>query len=100
TGKLFLADHNVEFRGPVKIDSNDPTVFFAWIEGHPATGRPSLGPMRGSGTVTLGRERVAVDGLKAEVDHKVLEGRGGGRCGAAAAARPRRARPRRSPPHF
>jgi uncharacterized protein involved in outer membrane biogenesis len=75
TGKLALADRKVEFQGPVKVDSSDPAVFFAWIEGRSAAGRPPLGPMRGSGTVTLGRERVAVDGLKAEIDRKALEGR-------------------------
>lgn len=76
SGKLALADQRkVEFQGPVKVDSSDPAVFFAWIEGRGAAGRPSLGPMRGSGTVTLGRERVAVDGLKADIDRKALEGR-------------------------
>jgi large subunit ribosomal protein L24 len=85
TGKLVLADHKVEFQGPVRVDSSDPAVFFAWIEGHSAAGRPPLGPMRGSGTVTLGRERVAVDGLKAEIDRKVLEGRVAYRFATAAA---------------
>lgn len=75
TGKLALADHKVEFQGPVRVDSSDPAALFAWIEGRSVAGRPALGPMRGSGTVTLGRERVAVDGLKAEVDRKALEGR-------------------------
>ena len=85
TGKLALADRKVEFQGPVRIDSSDPAVFFAWIEGRSAVGRPALGPMRGSGTVTLGRERVAVDGLKAEIDHKALEGRVAYRFATAAA---------------
>jgi large subunit ribosomal protein L24 len=31
--------------------------------------------MRGSGVVTLGRERVAVDRLQADIDRKTLEGR-------------------------
>jgi hypothetical protein len=75
SGKLALGDRKVEFQGPVRVDSSDPAVFFAWIEGQGAAGRPALGPMRGSGTVTLGRERVAVDGLKAEIDRKTLEGR-------------------------
>ena len=87
TGKLALADHKVEFQGPVKVDSSDPAAFFAWIEGRSAAGRPALGPMRGSGTVTLGRERVAVDGLKAEVDRKALEGRVAYRFAAAEPAR-------------
>jgi uncharacterized protein involved in outer membrane biogenesis len=75
TGKLALTDQKVEFQGPVKVDSSDPTTFFAWIEGRSAAGRPSLGPMRGSGAVTLGRERVAVDGLKADIDRRAMEGR-------------------------
>jgi large subunit ribosomal protein L24 len=76
SGKLALADQRkVEFQGPVRVDSNDPAVFFAWIEGHSAAGRPPLGPMRGSGTVTVGSERVAVDGVKAEIERKPLEGR-------------------------
>jgi uncharacterized protein involved in outer membrane biogenesis len=85
TGKLALADHKVEFQGPVRVDSGDPAAFFAWIEGRSAAGRPALGPMRGSGNVTLGRERVAVDGLKAEVDRKALEGRVAYRFATAAA---------------
>jgi uncharacterized protein involved in outer membrane biogenesis len=75
TGKLALADQKVEFQGPVKVDSSDPTVFFAWIEGRGVGARPTLGPMRGGGTVTLGRERVAVDGLKANIDNRPMEGR-------------------------
>ena len=75
TGKLALTDQKVEFQGPVKVDSSDPTTFFAWIEGRSAAGRPALGPMRGSGTVTLGSERVAVDGLKADIDRRAMEGR-------------------------
>jgi hypothetical protein len=74
-GKLTLADRKADFQGPVKADSSDPAALFAWIEGRSAAGRPALGPMRGSGTVTVGRERVAVDGLKAEIDRKALEGR-------------------------
>jgi uncharacterized protein involved in outer membrane biogenesis len=73
-GKLSAADGKVEFKGPVKVDSSDPAVFFAWIEGRSAAGRPALGPMRASGTVTLGGERVAVDELSAEIDRKPLEG--------------------------
>jgi uncharacterized protein involved in outer membrane biogenesis len=74
-GKLALANRDVEFQGPVTVDSSDPAAFFAWIEGRSAAGRPAVGPMRGSGTVTLGRVRVAIDELKAEIDHKALEGR-------------------------
>src|SRR5262249_58359162 len=97
-GKLAVADRNVEFQGPMKVDSSDPAAFFAWIEGRSAAGRPALGPMRGSGTVTLGRTRVAVDGLKAEIDRQALEGRVAYRFGPGAApARPQAGRRRPAP---
>jgi large subunit ribosomal protein L24 len=85
TGKLALADRKIEFQGPVRVDSSDPAVFFGWIEGRGAAGRPPLGPMRGTGIVTIGRERIAVDGLKAEIDRKALEGRVAYRFATAAA---------------
>jgi AsmA-like C-terminal region/AsmA family len=85
SGKLALADRKVEFQGPVKVDSSDPAALFAWIEGRSAAGRPALGPMRGSGAITLGRERIAIDGLKAEIDRKALEGRVAYRFPTAAA---------------
>ena len=84
-GRLAVADRKVEFKGPVTVDSSDPAVFFAWVEGRSAVGRPALGAMRGSGTVTLGGERVAVEGLKAEIDRKPLEGRMSYRFATAAA---------------
>jgi uncharacterized protein involved in outer membrane biogenesis len=74
-GKLAMADQNLAFDGPVKIDSSDPTAFFAWIEGRSAADRPPLGPIRGSGNVTLAGDRIAIDGLAAEVDRKPLRGR-------------------------
>ena len=46
-GKLAVADRKVAFTGPVRIDSTDPGVFFAWIEGRAAAGRAAVGPMRG-----------------------------------------------------
>ena len=73
-GKLAVADGKVGFSGPVQIESNDPGGLYAWIEGQAAAARPSVGPMRGSGVLTLANERVAVDGLNAEFDHKSVSG--------------------------
>jgi large subunit ribosomal protein L24 len=75
SGKLALADGRPEFNGPVKIDSSDPAMFLAWVEGRSAVGRPALGPMRVGGTVTVGGERIAVEGLAADIDRKPLRGR-------------------------
>jgi uncharacterized protein involved in outer membrane biogenesis len=73
-GKLAVADGKVGFSGPVQIESSDPGGFYAWIEGQAAAARPSVGPMRGSGVLTLASERVAVDGLNAEFDHNSVSG--------------------------
>jgi uncharacterized protein involved in outer membrane biogenesis len=73
-GKLAVTGGKVGFSGPVEIESSDPGGLYAWIEGQPAAARPSVGPMRGSGVLTLGSERVAVDDLKAEFDHRSVSG--------------------------
>jgi large subunit ribosomal protein L24 len=84
-GKLALAERKVAFTGPVRIDSTDPGLFFAWIEGRSAAGRSAVGPLRGSGVITLGSERVAVEDLNAEFDRKSVAGRAAYRFATAAA---------------
>ena len=73
-GKLAVAGGKVGFSGPVQIESSDPGGLYAWIEGQAAAARPSVGPMRGTGVLTLASERVAVDNLDAEFDHKSMSG--------------------------
>jgi uncharacterized protein involved in outer membrane biogenesis len=75
SGKLARVDGGFDFKGPVKVDSGDPTALFAWIEGRSVAGRPVIAPMRGSGELTLGRERIGVEKLSAEIDRKSLDGR-------------------------
>jgi uncharacterized protein involved in outer membrane biogenesis len=73
-GKLAVTGGKVGFSGPVQIESSDPGGLYAWIEGQPPAARASVGPMRGSGVLTLASERVAVDDLDAEFDHKSVSG--------------------------
>jgi uncharacterized protein involved in outer membrane biogenesis len=84
-GKLAVADRKVAFTGPVRIDSTDPGVFFAWIEGRAAAGRGAVGPMSGNGVLTLASERIAVEGLSAEFDHKSVAGQAAYRFATATA---------------
>ena len=84
-GKLALAGDKVEFSGPVKVQSSDPAGLLAWVEGRSAFGRPTIGPMRAGGAVTLGAARIAVDGLDAEIDRKPVHGRLAYRFAAGAA---------------
>ena len=73
-GKLAVAGGKVGFSGPIELESGDPGGLYAWIEGQRAAVRPSVGPMRGRGVLTLASERVAVDDLNAEFDHKSVSG--------------------------
>jgi large subunit ribosomal protein L24 len=84
-GKLAVAGHKVAFTGPARIDSTDPGLFFAWIEGRAAAGRAAVAPMRGSGVLTLAGERIAIDDLSAEIDRKSVTGRAAYRFATAAA---------------
>jgi hypothetical protein len=74
-GRLDSADRNVGFEGPVKVDSGDPAVFLAWIEGLSAPGRSTVPPMQAAGTLSLARERIAVENLTGNMDRKPLDGR-------------------------
>ena len=47
----------------------------AWLEGRPDAPRAAIGALRARGDVTLGAERLAVEGLRAEFDRKTIEGR-------------------------
>jgi uncharacterized protein involved in outer membrane biogenesis len=75
SGHLALAGAEATFRGPVSIDAADPRIFTAWLEGRDGASREPVGPMRASGEVTFGNDRVAIERFKAEVDRKTVEGR-------------------------
>src|ERR1700730_1390026 len=62
-------------RGPASIDAADPRLFAAWLEGRDGASREPVGPMRASGEVTFGNDRVAIERFKAEIDRKAVEGR-------------------------
>lgn len=75
SGRFAVAGTETSFKGPATIEAADPRAFTAWLEGRDATGREQIGPMRASGDVTFGNERVAIERFKAEVDRKTVEGR-------------------------
>ncbi len=84
-GRLTASGGQVGFTGPVQIDSSDPAGLYAWIEGRSTAARAAVGPMRGSGVITLGSERIAVENLDAQFDHKSVSGRAAYRFATAAA---------------
>jgi uncharacterized protein involved in outer membrane biogenesis len=75
SGHLTLTGAEATFRGPASIDAADPRLFAAWLEGRDGASREPVGPMRASGEVTFGNDRVAIERFKAEIDRKAVEGR-------------------------
>ena len=74
SGRLTDTSREHSFAGPVTIDSADPRVLMAWLEGRTAAGLPQTGPARASGDLTIGLERIAVQRFKAELDRKAIAG--------------------------
>lgn len=74
SGRLALGAQGTTFTGPVAVEATDPKALLAWLEGRDAP-TAATGPLRASGEVTLGTERVAIERLKAEFDRKAIEGR-------------------------
>ncbi len=65
---------SVAFRGPAVIDANDPKALTAWLEGRPPPQGDELRPLHLAGNLTLGSDRVAVDGLTAGFARKTVTG--------------------------
>jgi uncharacterized protein involved in outer membrane biogenesis len=75
SGRLAV-DQSVTFKGPAKVEANDPKALFAWLEGRAAdSGQAQLGVLRASGDLTIGAQEIAADRLRVEFDRKTIEGR-------------------------
>jgi uncharacterized protein involved in outer membrane biogenesis len=75
SGRLDVRADGVAFTGPAEIDASDPKVLAAWLEGRSETSQGELRPMSLRGDVTLASDRIAVEGLRAEIDRRPLTGR-------------------------
>jgi large subunit ribosomal protein L24 len=74
SGRLGGAQNAGAIAGPLLIDSADPSVLMAWLEGAERP-RDKLGALRLRSDVDVGRERVAFERVSAEIDRKAFEGR-------------------------
>lgn len=79
SGHLAVDAAGVAFTGPAEIDASDPKLLAAWLEGRSDKAAPAapidISPLSIRGDVTVGSEKVAIDGLKATFDRKVVSGR-------------------------
>jgi large subunit ribosomal protein L24 len=68
SGRVANLNGARDFGGDVKLDSSDPDALFGWLRGR--TDAPYLAqkPIQAQGRLTIARDRVAVDSLKAMID--------------------------------
>ena len=88
SGRVAHTGEGISFKGPAQIESSDPKLFLAWLEGRSDTPQAQPGQLRASGDLILSTQEIAVEQLKFEFDRKAIEGRFS--YLAAAGARPPR----------
>jgi uncharacterized protein involved in outer membrane biogenesis len=76
SGRLAVDPQGVTFKGPAKVEANDPKSLLAWLEGRSSDGGTAqLGQLRAAGDLTIGAQEIAADRLRFEFDRKTIEGR-------------------------
>ena len=63
------------FAGALEVDSSDPDTLVAWLQGRSEIAYRSQKPLRLRGDVSVTADRIAIEGLKAEIDGGAVEGR-------------------------
>jgi large subunit ribosomal protein L24 len=63
------------FSGALSVDSSDPNTLAGWLQGRSEITYRTQKPLRLSGNLNVASDRIAIDGLKAEIDGGSLEGR-------------------------
>jgi uncharacterized protein involved in outer membrane biogenesis len=63
------------FSGVLDIDSSDPDVLLAWLQGRGEVAYRNQKPLRLHGDVSVAADRIALDALKAELNGGTIEGR-------------------------
>jgi uncharacterized protein involved in outer membrane biogenesis len=63
------------FSGALSVDSSDPDMLVAWLQGRGEVTYRSQKPMRLRGDVSVTADRIAIEAMKAEIDGGAVEGR-------------------------
>ena len=63
------------FKGALSVDSSDPDTLVAWLLGRSEITYRSQKPLRLRGDVSVAADRVAIDGMQAEIDGGAVAGR-------------------------
>jgi uncharacterized protein involved in outer membrane biogenesis len=75
SGEIAEPGPSASFKGAISVDSSDPNTFAGWLQGRGEIVYRNQKPLRVSGNLNVAADRIALDGLKAELDGGALEGR-------------------------
>jgi hypothetical protein len=75
SGEVAQPGPSANFKGALNIDSSDPNTLAGWLQGRGEITYRNQKPLRVSGNLNIARDRLAIDGMRAEVDGGTLEGR-------------------------
>jgi uncharacterized protein involved in outer membrane biogenesis len=75
SGEIAQSGPAGNFKGSLSIDASDPNTLAGWLQGRSEIDYRNQKPLRVSGNLNVASDRVAIDGLKAEIDGGTLEGR-------------------------
>jgi large subunit ribosomal protein L24 len=75
SGEIAEPGASASFKGAVSVDSSDPNTLAGWLQGRGDIVYRNQKPLRVSGNLTVAPDRLAIDGLNAEIDGGALEGR-------------------------
>ncbi|THD73609.1 MAG: AsmA family protein [Bradyrhizobium sp.] len=75
TGAVAQPGPSGNFNGALSVESGDPDVLTAWLQGRGEVTYRSQKPLRLRGDLTVTADRVAIEAMNAEIDGGAVEGR-------------------------
>jgi len=75
SGAPGAAESSRSLKGALSVESSDPDTLVAWLQGRSVGTWRNQKPLRLRGNIEMSADRVAVDGMKADIDGGALEGR-------------------------
>jgi large subunit ribosomal protein L24 len=76
SGRLESSAKGLEFAGLASIDSADPRALWSFVEDAADMPRGApVAPLQASGDLVIGDQGIVIDRLRAEIDHRRIEGR-------------------------
>jgi large subunit ribosomal protein L24 len=74
SGEIAEPGRSASFKGALSVDSSNPNTLAGWLQGRGEIVYRNQKPLRVSGNLNVASNRIAIDGLKADIDGGALEG--------------------------